>query len=77
MKKFIVTEKRLRELLLAEAEYIAIYNCDGAKHAEYCVGLYTTEKELEEDKKYFSEECDEFELVDDVIKNDFEEYKEN
>ena len=77
MKKFIVTEKRLRELLLAEAELIAIDNCNGAEYAEYCAGLYTFIKELEHDKKYFPEEGDDFRLVDDVITNNFEEYKES
>ncbi len=74
-RKFIITEDRLKELLLTEDHFISIDNVDGFKHAEYHLWLYETESELKEAKMNYPEDANGFELLEDKLR-EYEELKE-
>ena len=74
MRKFIINEERLIELLLTEDEFIAIDNVNGFKHAQYHRWLFENSSELEEAKEDFPEDADGLELIEDVLKG-YKEYK--
>mgnify|MGYP003605308608 CR=1 FL=1 len=74
MRKFIISEDRLVDLLLTEDEFIAIDNVNGFKHAQYHRWLFENSSELEEAKEDFPEDADGLELIEDVLKG-YKEYK--
>lgn len=74
MRKFIISEDRLIDLLLTEDEFIAIDNVNGFKHAQYHRWLFENSSELEEAKEDFPEDADGLELMENVLKG-YKEYK--